>query len=87
MPATSQPSADAGRGERLTSLRRKTLEHIQAVNEASGSGARCPYGEMIEEAEASIRDGQSEWRDVPYGAGRWLTDAGREALSKEKDHG
>lgn len=86
MPTTSQHSADAGRGK-LTPFRRKTLEHIQAINDASGSGARCPYGEMIEEAEASIRDGQSEWRDVPYGAGRWLTDAGREALSREKADG
>lgn len=66
----------------LTPFRRRTLEHIRRVNDAMGCGARCSYGEMIEEAEAAIADGQSEWRDDGTAqAGRWLTKSGRAALT------
>jgi len=67
----------------MSDLRTQTLEHIRRINDDTGEGARCPHAEMIAEAEAAIRDGQSEWRKDRWGVpGRWITPAGREALAK-----
>lgn len=61
----------------MSELRRKVLQHMAGLNDA-GIGAKMPSYEWIVEAEKAqdegllVRDGNGE---------RWLTDAGRAALS------
>src|SRR5690606_25786651 len=62
--------------ERLTPLRRKVLEHIEIHSEGGKYGVRVPDA-WIEEADASVLDGQSTPRDLN---GRKLTESGRQAL-------
>lgn len=58
------------------------LRHVAAINAyGDGWGARMPYGELVEEANAAIADGQMIWRDdVPF-PGRFLTEAGRRVIA------
>lgn len=69
-------------GEKMTDLRRKVLEHIEYHSEGGKYGCRVPDA-WIEEAEASVREGQSTPRGLD---GRKLTHAGRQAL-KDSTHG
>lgn len=62
--------------EKLTPFRRKVLEHIEYQY-----GCRVPDA-WIEEADSSVRDGQSTPRDLN---GRKLTPAGRLALENTDD--
>lgn len=64
----------------LTDLRRKVLEHIDYWTKDGGS-CRVPDG-WIEEADQSVKDGQSTPRGLN---GRKLTPAGRLAL-QESSH-
>lgn len=56
--------------------REKALRHVARVN-GGGLPARMPHAEMIEAADYLASEGLMEWRD----GGRWLTPAGRAALT------
>lgn len=65
---------------KLTELRAKVLRHIELHSEQGKYGAIVP-NEWIEEAEASVRDGQSTPRGL---GGRKLTIIGLRALSEHE---
>lgn len=67
--------------ERLTDFRRKVLEHIEFHSEGGIYGVSVPDA-WIEEADASVVDGQSTPRGLN---GRKLTPAGRAALNEARD--
>ncbi|MGW9332758.1 hypothetical protein [Bosea sp. NPDC055594] len=67
--------------EKLTPFRRKVLEYIEYHSEGRKYGCRVPDA-WIEEADSSVRDGQSTPRDLN---GRRLTPAGRLALENTDD--
>lgn len=65
---------------KLTELRARVLRHIERHSEHGKYGALVP-NEWIDEAEASVRDGQS----TPRGRdGRKLTIVGLRALSEHE---
>ena len=70
-----------GLGVKLTDMQLKAAKLIASRN-ANGMGARMPYAEMIVAADELVDLGLAEWRDENPSAGRWLSDAGRQALSE-----
>jgi hypothetical protein len=64
----------------MTKARREVLEHIWRHSDGGKYGVAVPEA-WIEEADRSVKDGQS----TPRGpGGRILTEAGRRALQGEK---
>lgn len=69
----------------LTEMQIKSLRLIENRNN-DGMGARMPYAEMIEAADELVTLGLVDWRNQPTGSvGRWITSAGRLALSRHKE--
>lgn len=69
-------------GKALTEIQAKSLKLIGNRND-EGMGARMPYHEMIVAADELCAIGFAEYRNQPpASAGRWLTPAGRAALSE-----
>lgn len=78
MSTTEKPSADAGRGGKLTKAQRSLLAELK-VRDEYVVDAYLP-------GRALVKGGFAKERRRPdtYGAFLSITDAGREALSREK---
>lgn len=75
--AESDPKLQTSKSEFTDPFRPTRLEVLQAVAQRNSerTGARFGLGNIIQEAESAVDDGDLEWREG-RDSGRWLTEQG-----------